>query len=150
MAKAKAKLNGVLSKRKRVDLLHEAEQRLVNQLTQAQHRIVALEEAICPRVAARLSMLERRMPDNPELRLQSLEQDISAINKSVAILHAAIMKDAQPADTPGSYGKGECSVPSKAKDNGIVLYMITKIKTETGLEFTPRGMAQIIRWIEKV
>lgn len=35
------------------------EQRLVNQLTKAHNRIEALEEAICPRVAARLQSLEK-------------------------------------------------------------------------------------------
>ena len=137
--------------------------------------IAALDAAICPRVAARLTALERDIKlqqeenwavfhrlnaddkDKKQVfegltdirgavlgRVQAVEQDISAINKSLAILHSSIQpKDAQPT------GSGECSAPSKATDRGIVSYLITQIKNEMGLEFTEQGMKRIIELVEK-
>lgn len=137
-----------------------------------QNEIAALEEAICPRVAARLTALERHVElqkgENQAVfqrlngddadkkrvfdvlatirnkvlaRVQVTEQDISAINKSVAILSHAVNRtgEARTATTPSS----------KADSSNAVTNLINQIKDEMGLEFTPQGMALIIRWVEQ-
>jgi hypothetical protein len=127
---AKAKSKAVLS-------VNELERRVAAQLLLAQNRFVALEnqtkaleEAICPQVAARLMALERVIQRIP--------------------FESSVYRS-PPRDESKTYGSGECSAPrSKANDRGIVSYMITRIKRETGLEFTEQGMKRIITLIEKV
>jgi hypothetical protein len=183
----------------------QEQRRIAAQLLLAQNRFIALEnqtkaleEAICPRVAARLTALERSDKAGADLlwnlqqrltaleqsaklddedkqkffgvltairgtvlgRVQAVEQDISAINKSVAILSSTIKgkPSVMVEDTPElrrAFGvnetKGQTAPPrSKATDRGIVSYLITKIKREMGLEFTEQGMKRIIELIEKV
>jgi hypothetical protein len=157
--------------------------------TKQHNRILALEEAICPRVAARLTVLERHLElqkgenqavfqrlntltervDADDLdkkrvfdvlasirntvlaRVQVTEQDISAINKSVAILSSAIQSkpDVTVKDTPELRQAFSVTAPSKATNRGIVSHLITAFKREIGLEFTEQGMKRIIELIEK-
>lgn len=175
--------------------------------TKQQNRIAALEEAICPRVAARLTALERHVElqkgENQAVfqrlntddadkrkvfevlnalrgvivarvealeksdkagadllwqyqqRITQTEKDISAINKSVAILSSAIQDKpgVMVEDTPElrrAFGVKTAPAPSKREDRAIVSYLITAIKKEMGLEFTEQGMKRIIELIEKV
>jgi hypothetical protein len=199
MAKAKSKLSVVLSKPDpRVKAVYQLEQRIAAQLLLAQNRFIALEnqtkaleEAICPRVAARLTALERhtklQQEENQAVfrrlnaddkdkkqvfevltairgtvlgRVEAVEQDISAINKSVAILSSAIKvkPGVMVEDTPElrrAFGVNETEgqaapLPSKATDRAKVSYLIMMIKREMGLEFTEQGMKRIIELIEKV
>lgn len=180
--------------------------------TKQQNRIAALEEAICPRVAARLTALERGFDDVQEraherterictlerhielqkgenqavfqrlntddadkkrvfevltairttvlARMQTTEQDISEINKSVAILSAVVKRGVMVEDTPelrsafGVSGEAKHAEPaptqrSKADSSNAVTNLINRIKDEMGLEFSPQGMARIIRWVEQ-
>jgi len=72
----------------------------------------------------------------------------------VAILSSAIQNkpDVTVKDTPElrqAFGVGEATASSKAESRNAVTNLINRIKSEMGLEFTPQGMALIIRWVEQ-
>lgn len=127
------------------------------------NRVDALDEAICPKVAARLTALERRAEaDDADkkkafevlnalrtiivTRVGNLERVIQAIQRAPEVKDTQEIRSAFGADEI----KGQTTAPSKADDRGIVSYMITKLKKEMGIEFTEAGMKRIITLIEKV
>lgn len=116
-------------------------------VTHALHRISTLEEAICPKVAARLSALERNVGERGEMPLPLFDcvrmqgQENRAIHERFEWLH----KQSVPEGTGQNFTKGaedaKPAIPPRA------VRVARAIRQKFGIDFTPRGVDELLSTI---
>lgn len=117
----------------------------------ALHRISTLEEAICPKVAARLSALERNVGERGEMPLPLFDcvrmqgQENRAIHERFEWLHKQSVPEGTGPSFTGFTGKGredaKPAIPPRA------VRVARAIRQKFGIDFTPRGVDELLSTI---